>query len=87
MEPFSTPSLPSSDCSPSIGTVDTHKIAFWDKDKNLGFILDSNLTMKQHIVKVCPKKTPTMNENASDPSATTLQKMQQKLWLHFVYDV
>ena len=49
---FSTLSLPS-DCLPSSVTVGTHQIAFSDKVRNLGFILDSNLTMKQHVIKVC----------------------------------
>ena len=31
--------------------VGTHKILFSDKVRNLGFILDSNLTMKQHVIK------------------------------------
>ena len=42
---FSTLSLPS-DCLPSSVTVGTRQIAFSDKVRNLGFILDSNLTMK-----------------------------------------
>ena len=49
---FWTPSLPS-DCLPSSVTVGTHQIAFSDKVRNLGFIHDPNLTMKQHIIKVC----------------------------------
>ena len=47
-----TLSLPS-DCLSSSVTVGTHQIAFSDKFWNLGFILDSNLTMKQHVIKVC----------------------------------
>ena len=31
----------------------THQIVFSDKVRNLGFILDSNLTMKQHVNKIC----------------------------------
>ena len=31
----------------------THKILFSDKVGNFGFILDSNLTMKQHVIKTC----------------------------------
>ena len=31
--------------------VGTHETAFLDKIKNLGFILDSNLTMKKHVIK------------------------------------
>ena len=33
--------------------VGTHGIVFSDKVRNLGFILDSNLTMKQHLIKTC----------------------------------
>ena len=32
--------------------VGTHEIVFSDKVRNLGFILDSDLTLKQHI-KIC----------------------------------
>ena len=49
---FSTRSLPS-DCLPSSVTVGTHQIAFSDKVRNLGFILDSNLSMRQYIIKIC----------------------------------
>ena len=49
---FSTLSLPS-DCLPSLVTVGTHQIAFSDKVRNFGFILDSNFTMKQHVITVC----------------------------------
>ena len=48
---FLTLSLPSN-CLPSSVTVGTHQIAFSDKARNLGFILDSNLTMKQHVTIV-----------------------------------
>ena len=33
--------------------VGTHEIVFSDKVRNLGFIFDSNLTMKQHVIKIC----------------------------------
>ena len=49
---FLTLSLPS-DFLPSSVTVGTHQIEFSDKVRNLKFILDSNLTMKQHVIKVC----------------------------------
>ena len=48
---FSTPSLSSCHCLPSSVMVGTHGILFLDKVRNLGFILDSNLTMKQHVIK------------------------------------
>ena len=34
-------------------TVYHRQIVFSDKVRNLGFILDSNLTMKQHVIKIC----------------------------------
>ena len=33
--------------------VGTHEILFSDKVRNLGFILDSDLTIKQHVIKTC----------------------------------
>ena len=54
LKPFSsrhTLSLPS-DCLPSSVTVGTHQIAFSDKVRNLGFIPDFNLTMKQHVKRI-----------------------------------
>ena len=50
---FSTSSLSSCHCLPSSIIVGTHEIVFSDKVRNLGFILDSNLTMKQHVIKIC----------------------------------
>ena len=49
---LSTP-LSSCHCLPSSVMVGTHEIGFSDKVRNLGFILDSNLTMKQHVIKIC----------------------------------
>ena len=49
---FSTP-LFSCYCLPSSIMVGTHEIVFSDKVRNLGFILDSKLTMKQHVIKIC----------------------------------
>ena len=44
---FSTPSLSSCHCLPSSVMVGTHEILFSEKVRNLGFILDSNLTESQ----------------------------------------
>ena len=49
---FSTLFLPSDFLLSSV-TVGTDQIAFPDKVGNLGFFLDCNLTMKQHVIKVC----------------------------------
>ena len=51
---FSTPSLSSCHCLPSTVMVGiTHETVFSDKVSNSGFILDSNFTMKQHVIKTC----------------------------------
>ena len=50
---FSTPSLSSCHCLPSSVIVGAHEIVISDEVRNLGFILDSNLTMKQHVIKIC----------------------------------
>ena len=50
---FSKPSLSSCHCLPSSVMVGTHEILFSDKVRNLGFILDSNFTIKQYVIKIC----------------------------------
>ena len=51
---FLTLSVPSeSDCLPLSVTVGTHQIAFSEIVTIFGFIPDCNLTMTQHIIKVC----------------------------------
>ena len=50
---FSTPSLSSCHCLPSSIMVGTHEMVFSDKVRKVGFILDSNLTMKQHVIQIC----------------------------------
>ena len=50
---FLTPSLSSCHCLPSSIMVGTREILCSGKVRNLGFILDSNLTMKQHVIKIC----------------------------------
>ena len=52
---FSTPSKSSRHCLPSSIMVGTHEILFSDKIRNQGFIFDSNLTMKQNVIKTCQK--------------------------------
>ena len=50
---FSTPFLSSSHCLLSSIIACTPKIAFSNKVRNLGFIPNSNLTIKQHVIKIC----------------------------------
>ena len=77
---FSTLSLPS-DCLPSSVTVGTHQIAFSDKVRSFGFILDSNLMIKQHIIKVSQTAYRELNSISSihgyfTEDATTKQHHQ-----------
>ena len=50
---FSTPSLSSCHCLPSSIMVGTHGIVFSDEVRNLGFILDSNLTINKQVINIC----------------------------------
>ena len=50
---FTTFLIHSCHCLPSSIMVGTHEIMFSNKVRNLGFILDSNLTMEQHVIKTC----------------------------------
>ena len=51
--PFSS-SLKSSTVSlPDSITLGSHNILLSDSSRNLGVILDSNLSMKKHVIKVC----------------------------------
>ena len=34
-------------------TLGSHNITFLDSARKLGFILDSNLSMKNHVIKIC----------------------------------
>ena len=69
---FSAPSVSSCHCLLVVGT---HDIVFSDKVRNLGFILDSNLTMKQHIIKICQTAYYELKCISS-----IRRKMQQNNW-------
>ena len=51
--PFSSSLKPSTGPLPDSITLGTHNIPFSDSARNLGFILDSKLSMKKHIIKIC----------------------------------
>ena len=51
--PFSFSLKPSTVSIPDLITLGSHNIPFSDSARNLGVILDSNLSMKKHIIKVC----------------------------------
>ena len=51
--PFSSSLKPSTIPLPDSITLGSHNIPFSDSARNLGFILDSKLSMKKHIIKIC----------------------------------
>ena len=51
--PFSSSLKPSTVPLPDSVTLGSHNIPFSDSARNLGFILDSKLSMKKHIIKIC----------------------------------
>ena len=50
--PFSSSLKPSTVSLPDFTTLGSHNIPFSDSAGNLGFILDSKLSMKKHIIKI-----------------------------------
>ena len=51
--PFSSSFKPSTISLPDSVTLGSHNIPFSDSARNLGVILDSNLSTKKHVIKVC----------------------------------
>ena len=51
--PFSSSLKPFTVPLPDSITLGSHNIPFSDSARNLGFILDSKLSMKKHIIKIC----------------------------------
>ena len=51
--PFTSSLKPSTVSLPDLITLGSHKIPFSDSAMNLGFILDSKLSMKKHVIKIC----------------------------------
>ena len=49
--PFSSSLRPSTVSFPGSITLGSHNIPFYDSARNLGVILDSNLSMKKHVIK------------------------------------
>ena len=51
--PFSSSLKPSTVSLPDSITLGSHNIPISDSARNLGFILDSKLSMKKHVIKIC----------------------------------
>ena len=51
--PFLSSLKPSTGPLPDTITLGSHNIPFSDSTRNRGFILDSKLSMKKHVIKIC----------------------------------
>ena len=51
--PFSSSLKPSTVPLPDSITLGSHNIPLSDSARNLGFILDSKLSMQKHVIKIC----------------------------------
>ena len=51
--PLSSSLKPSTVSLPDSITLGSHNIPFSDSARNLGFILDSKLSMKKHVIQIC----------------------------------
>ena len=51
--PFSSSLKPSTVPLPDSIALGSHNITFSDSARSLGFILDSNLSVKKHVIKIC----------------------------------
>ena len=51
--PISSSLKPSTVPLPDSITLGSHNISFSDSARNLGFILDSKLSMKKHVIRIC----------------------------------
>ena len=51
--PFSSSLRPPTVSLPGSITLGSHNISFSDSARNLGVILDSNLSMKKHVINIC----------------------------------
>ena len=77
--PFFSSSKPAAISLPDSITLGCHNIPFSDSARNLGFILDSELSMKKHVIKIC--QTAYFELKRVVQSADFLLKMQPKLVL------
>ena len=78
--PFSSSLKPSTVPLPDSITLGSHNIPFSDSARNLGFILDSKLSMKKHIIKICQTAYFEL-KNALVQSACFSLKTQPRLLL------
>ena len=77
--PFSSSLKPTVPLPDSI-TLGSHNIPFSDSARNLGFILDSKLSMKKHVIKFCqtayfePKRISSIRKFLTDDATNILSR-------------
>ena len=87
--PFSSSLKPSTVPLPDSITHDSHNIPFSDSARNLGFILDSKLSMKNHIIKICQtayselKRISSIRRFLTEDAAKTLVTSHILSWLDY----
>ena len=79
--PFSSSLKPSTVPLPDSITLGSHNIPFSDSVRNLGFILESKLSMTKHVIKICQTAYFELNINALIRSAGFSVKTLPKLLL------
>ena len=86
--PFSSSLKPTVPLPFSI-TLGSHNILFSDSARNLGFILDSKLSMKKHVIKICQttyfklKHISSVRRFLTEDAAKTLVTSYILSWLDY----
>ena len=76
--PFPSSLKPSTVPLPDSITLDSHNIFFSDSARNIGFILDSELSIKKHAIKICQttyfelKRISSIRRFLNEDATTTL---------------
>ena len=87
--PFSSSLKPSTVPLPDSITFGSHNIPFSDSARNLGFILDSKLSMKKHIIKICQtayfelKRISSIHRFLTEDATKTLVTSYILSWLDY----
>ena len=79
--PFLSSLKPSTVSLPDSITLESHKIPFSDSARNLGFILDSKLSIKKHVIKICQTAYFELKRISSICRFLMSLKMQPRLLL------
>ena len=78
--PFSSSLKPSTVSLPDSISLGSHNIPFSDSARNLGVILDSKLSMKKHVIKICQTAYFELKRISSIRSTTATVSS----WVHLI---